>query len=185
MKAGLFVLFTLILPGIAGASVVFRAAKPSDKRAINILVRDPGYIDYVGGGKPTDPNVLYTLLKNDQNKNGQFVIADGESNKIVGVGSMSQSSSPEFPHKWTFTYAVLPVARGLGYARQAIKEMIRQILSRDNKAEITASAAGLNKISQYLLETEGFIPTDDFDRAANPRRHIHYKYVSSCERETQ
>lgn len=176
-----FVLF-LLLPlwnSVAFAGVIFRPAKPADKRIIEVLVRDPSFIEYYGGGRPTDPDQLYISLKKFEDKGGNFVIADRESERMLGVGHISKSVT--FDHRWEISYAILPVQRGQGFGREAIRQMLKNILTRDPQAAVIARVAGLNKISQYLLESEGFVPIESFDRAKFPRRYIHYMYTPNCE----
>lgn len=171
-----------VIGSAAKAEVLFRAAKPTDKRAINLLVRDPGFIEYYSGPRQVDPDDFYLVLKSYRNAGGNFVIADGDSNKMLGVGHISMSKTLEPAHHYEITYAVLPVARGQGIARQSIKKMIEMIRETDSQSIVTARVAGLNKVSQYLLETEGFVSTDDFDRTQFPRRYLHYVYKPTCEK---
>lgn len=176
----IFLIAAIFLPAFAQAAIIFRAAKPSDKRMLNALVKDPSFIDYYGGGRPTDPDQLYISLKKYEGIGGNFIIADRDSEKMLGIGHISEPINHE--HKWEITYAIMPVQRGMGFGRVAVQQMLAQIAGRDSKAVVIARVAGLNKISQYILETEGFVSKDDFDRTKHPRRYLHYEYNPTCEK---
>lgn len=142
---------------LIGKKIIIRDFQKEDFPEFFKLVQDKANHDLAGLEYTADENFAHNLLEMYQRRDGAFVIAQKDTDQMVGIIEMNKrGESNDLLLTREIGFVINRKFRNQGFAKESVQLLIDYGFNELNLTEIWASSEKDNQAPQKLLELLGF-----------------------------